>query len=1720
MKRKGTKLISWMLTLVLVLSMVPVLSSPVAATSGITEKLDKLRNVYPNGWYWNHYVDSYYNNGDQIFNRRDESYSTTVTKNPCYTHNGTCPVGCYDCNFFDGGLQCWGFASRVFYDVFGQRCSGLTKRWDTNNIQAGDYVRFGSDNDGHSAVVLSRDNNVITIVECNYGNTCAIRWDRAVNISQVSYFKRATNYNEINTPPHVHTGYVCSCGYYEPLAESPISGTQQSYIVSAGAARLYEGPYVQSKQGNVLSANTPLTCVAYVTNKAGQKWYKLGGNYSGKWILASSAEYHPKSDLAMFLSVRDNPMTEGKTNAVTGNVNSSYYKMQITAYLDGVKYYDQAAAKGSLLFQNSEITNRVNFDSLEPGMHTIKVKATDEGGGNVEKSVQFEVMAAVTKPKIARTETVGGDPRTNEPGGKRITLSCATGGAAIYYTLDGSEPTQQSTRYGTPFKVTESCILRVRAFLNDKQSAILSENIKIQKVQDPVITTEDVPEGTRVTITGESNAVIYYRVDGAYDIYKMPFILKQNAEVSAYARKSGCKDSEYVKTAVEVHVPETPTFLSPATDMKYAQNDSVTFKWNRIPNASQYFVTVWVNGVEQEPLTVTEPNATICLEEPGTYSVSVMARNAIGKSNRSETINAISVAPLTVRYLDWDDSVISEQTVDFGGDAAEPIEEPTRKGYFFLYWDGNPTNITENTIIKAVYRIRSYDVTFYDQNGDQLEYKQTVEYGGCADLPDTTELISKLPTGFKFLGWNVQATDADSDCDYNNVDSDMKITAVVGWFDQELPLIAEITEATRDDDNYSDSTTGNGNYCVKVHVQNWNQEDTTAMLRVSLKTAEDKMVKTEFRTIWLDKDGNGDYEFTLKYSGTATVAEVVTLGYNGDYKTGSALSQANTKAVTTLSSSIFGEWSVPSEEVPQAKPGRIIETITEYRYQSKSETTSTKSSLSGWTRDPNKTPVISSWGAWSGWLDYAVTATTSRQVQTQTAVSGYNMKTFCVTVYGTRGWAPTASYPVRLEYDTEWWSKAQLDSARVFYPGSWFDYASNVAGYVVDGTAYCKWDGSDCGGWAPMFIQSTTYKTQYRYRDAVYTYYYYKWSDWSDWQSEPVASSDSVNVETRTLYRYKDKEMTPVSGTEDTSGLLYTFSGTLPVDGDLKGKIATVMVYKGKNTDPNESQLQYVGQTTIGEGNTYSLSFKTKDEPTIASGDYIVSLGLQGATGLVNVGMIEAPKPKYTVSFYSESTLVSQQTVEEGENAELPEAPQRDGYRFITWSETGRNVHGDLNISAVYTPITYAVVFVDWINGTATPFALEYGSDIYSISEEMKPTADGYTFLYWDEIESGHETVEQNLVISAVYEPKKFTVNFYDGTGPDKQIIATRQVAFGKAAELPENPTYTDKLFLGWSTNVKWWDVRSNMDVYPILSYNENAANPISASGAYVYGMQDSVTLQANEGAQIYYTVDGSDPVPGEEGTNLYTGPIPLEQTSKLIKAIAVEENKNNSEIVDIFFDYTQGEDYEVIKEQTVIQQLSPIVKAGDTLTLNINIQNNPGLEGYLFFVECDPTVYYMDYLEDGYDCTFGAMTTGGTSFVVPDENGWRVMWFNTEAATGEGTLFTLNLKVAEGVEYGNYPIMISYSAENMICGTEDEEFNADFEGVIGGAVVVGDINGDNDVTLADVILIAKYKAGLYSISDLARLNAADVDRNGSITLADVVFLSRFIIGLESAIPT
>ena len=129
-------------------------------------------------------------------------------------------------------------------------------------------------------------------------------------------------------------------------------------------------------------------------------------------------------------------------------------------------------------------------------------------------------------------------------------------------------------------------------------------------------------------------------------------------------------------------------------------------------------------------------------------------------SNRTITAT-YKINTYTVKFVDWNGTVLKTQTVNHGSNATPP-SNPNRTGYTFTGWKGSYTNVTSNRTITATYKINTYTVKFVDWNGTVLK-TQSVNYGSNATPPS-----NPTRTGYTFTGWSGT---------YTNVTSNRTITA-------------------------------------------------------------------------------------------------------------------------------------------------------------------------------------------------------------------------------------------------------------------------------------------------------------------------------------------------------------------------------------------------------------------------------------------------------------------------------------------------------------------------------------------------------------------------------------------------------------------------------------------------------------------------------------------------------------------------------------------------------------------------------------------------------------------------------------------------------------------------------------------------------------------------------------------------------------------------------
>lgn len=214
------------------------------------------------------------------------------------------------------------------------------------------------------------------------------------------------------------------------------------------------------------------------------------------------------------------------------------------------------------------------------------------------------------------------------------------------------------------------------------------------------------------------------------------------------------------------------------------------------------------------------------------------------------------------------------------------------------------------------------------------------------------------------------------------------------------------------------------------------------------------------------------------------------------------------------------------------------------------------------------------------------------------------------------------------------------------------------------------------------------------------------------------------------------------------------------------------------------------------------------------------------------------------------------------------------------------------------------------------------------------------------------------------------------------------------------------------------------------------------------------------------------------------------------------------------FHNYIMGFCTECMKGYNAIKLESSDALVGHTFNVTVSSVINEGVWSVAFELPIDPDVFEFvgsDTSNSIFDqfaiCEFDE-TTNSYKFNAYNSN-------LTENITIGGELVTLTLRVKEGVTAGEYQLAAKTLDKHIINVDQTKvEFHTDDAKVNAFDYILGDANGDGDVTNADVLVIFRYiyNASLYPI---AQLSAADVNRDGDITNADVLCIFRYIYNPE-----
>lgn len=933
--------------------------------------------------------------------------------------------------------------------------------------------------------------------------------------------------------------------------------------------------------------------------------------------------------------------------------------------------------------------------------------------------------------------------------------------------------------------------------------------------------------------------------------------------------------------------------------------DVLTVTWDKVDYAEGYHIFVYNNRgkLVDELDNVTTDKASFVMSASGTYTVKGYAQNKVFVGEISTMTEKVKVHnAYTVKFVDYDGTLLNKQTVAYGQDAMVPAS-PKREGYSFKGWDTDFNNVTSSLTVTAQYIQKSYTVYFKDNNGNNLCSPQKVLYGEAANAPDTSSIQG-------FVGWNK---------DFSSITQAMTVSAVVTQDKDNLPFSIENEKAKREGDS--------GGYTVTFSVGNNTEIKRIARAVVALKTTTGKfLTMTESSAFTVDAGADKALKIVVPYYKAATLVEIYIVENYNDL-----VPLSDVKKITNIETEDnFTGW-LPDNEAPSVYYS-TTDYRTEYRYKTRTTTAESYNSKTGWTL--YKTTVADMIpSGWSGYsrnpvsnrdeilLDGQLHRTMDVQVASQTYTSGYNLEYWMTHAYSPNWvrhyWNYSHPEEIRgngVHYGYKWVSVDYFNSM------GWVDFGAKTggtySGYNMAGVqGRTEWDGIVWYNTSTTTGSYNVYRTQNYY--PVYKYHFYKDSGWSDWSPNEIdkdkeidENTTVIDVETRQTRKYEVNDPTITN-----TGQTRTIAGV--VDNSLAGKQATLFIFKvGEASDYTN---EYIGQTVISDDGSYKFNFKLREEPSVETGDFTVTLGVEGTNAVIYLDNIKAPLAKYTVNIKDyDGSVIETQLVNKGESAILPtDNPERPGYTFAGWNYSNASIFEDTDIQALYVQNEYTVVFIDWANEkfimqTGYHYGdvlnvpdLHYLIEVEKLDSKGNPVLDekgnvvkefvstaneAYVTENWKGVTDGM-TVTQNMVITAESTEKTFEVNFYDY---DKNIIDTQIIQYGESAKAPKLNSDDERLFISWDTNA-FSCVTSSLNVQPIYCYAETVKAPTCNLKTGVYDKEQILTLScATENSEIYYKLND---LPEEK----YTEPIVIDSTAK-VTFYAVAENHNPSAIQEEYY--------------------------------------------------------------------------------------------------------------------------------------------------------------------------------------------------------------------------
>ena len=1002
-----------------------------------------------------------------------------------------------------------------------------------------------------------------------------------------------------------------------------------------------------------------------------------------------------------------------------------------------------------------------------------KYGLTVDGGFGPECRTKIIAVLTVATPNISVA---------NVENGKKVTITSGNG-ATIFYTTNGSNPTESSTKYTGAFTLYGSATVKAVAMQNCRfNSGVKSTQVTIDRPGKPSINAVCVaqrvwikwaptanthhydvriyPEGSQTEIICE------YGVTNSYMAFELP-------AGKYYANVASCNQNGSVYTFSDSTSVFTVTNI---TDSSYQPAATVTSgghryvlypdrmgSWQEAKEFCErqggHLVTItsaaeqqtvqsllqqyssdascwlgcklmndgswmWVTGeaFDYTNWRTGEPNNSSNDEGYGMVVGDYNGQwNDVAMTTGSYNLCVVLELELTYHTVTFKDwnGTVLKTQQVEHGKAATAPANPTRTGYTFTGWDKAFTNVTADLVVTAQYSANTYTVTFKDWNGTVLKTQQ-VQYGGAATAPANPTRV-----GYTFTGW---------DKAFTNVTANLVVTAqysintyTVTFKDWNGTVLK--TQQVQ----YGGAATAPANPTRTGYTfTGWDKafNNVTANLVVTAQYVQNEPVSTP-----VPSDAPQIVVESKTTSAGSTVAVNISIANNPGFVT-MGIQVAYDSNLTLLSVSDTG-----------LVPGQMFSTEIE-----------------------NPQPLY--------WANPTATAdcTVNGKIATLTFKVADN--------------AEEGEYHIRVSYDYDNYDiynqsgeavqfatvNGTLTVTDVVYGDVNGDGRVNNLDGMVLMRHLAKWPSYP----ASMISPGADVNADGRINNLDGMILMRHLAKWPAYATLPYSSQKGI-VAVRPDNTTFENEPTIVVGNAEAApgetvripielannpgvvvmGIMVGYDENLTLlgfedTGLLPGQLHSTVI---ENPQP-----LFWGNTTSGNctenGVIIYLEFKVADDA--APGTYSITVTydyenydiynydgepVEFAVQNGAVTVAAAQPEMHTVTFKDwDGTVLKTQEVQYGGDAEAPADPTRVGYTFTGWDKAFTNIMADLVVTAQYSINTYTVTFKDW-NGTVLKTQeVQHGGDAEAPAD---PTRVGYTFTGWDK---AFTNITADLVVTAQYE--------------------------------------------------------------------------------------------------------------------------------------------------------------------------------------------------------------------------------------------------------------------------------------------------------------------------------------------------------------------------------